>query len=161
MSEPKKIDGALAIFEQSLQRSLRAIFREIAKKRIASTEREEPERDAILRARLREDSVDDFVRRTVATDGDEMPVTLFVRFARQVRAVAGTGGGNDVDVETVFAQAGNCRASKLGGAATPGCGIYYGEKCFSHAAEGLPVLGNLKSARESTRLLQGLADACC
>ena len=60
------------------------------------------------------------MRGAVAADGDEAAVSLFVGFARKLDGVAGPGGGNDVNLQSLFAQTCERWPGQLGRAAATG-----------------------------------------
>src|ERR1700688_3536619 len=110
MREAEKIDRARAIFEQGLQGGFGAIAGEIAEERVAGAEGEKAEGDAGLCSCVGEDAVEEFVSGAVTADGDEAAVALIVGFASSFGGVAGSGGGDNVNVEAVFAQSRDGRA---------------------------------------------------
>jgi hypothetical protein len=59
----------------------------------------------------------------IAPDRNEPPVSLFVGFAGKFDSVAGSCRGNDVDLQSLFAQPRESRPGKLGRAAATGGGI--------------------------------------
>src|SRR6202040_2754330 len=81
MREPNQIDSTGSAFDQGLQRGVRSFLRKIAEERIARSERQEAESDALFASGAFINAVDDFVGGAVATDSDEAPIALFIRFA--------------------------------------------------------------------------------
>ena len=105
MSQAEEIDRTRAIFDQGLQGSLGAVVGEIAEEGIASAERKKSEGDACVCSGVGKDAVKKFVSGAVAADGDEAAVALIVGLASELRGMTGSGGGDDVNVQTMFAQA--------------------------------------------------------
>src|SRR5713101_4821722 len=133
MRQAKQVYGTLAIFEQGLHRGIGAVLcRKIAEEGITGAEGKKAKRDAGTCSCVGEDAVEDFVGRAVAADGDKTAIVLRVRFAGEVRGVAGARGGNHVNVQAVLAQACDERSGEFCGAAAAGCGIHDGEEGFSH-----------------------------
>ena len=53
------------------------------------------------------------MRGAVAAYGDKAAVSLFVGFARKLDGVAGAGGGNDINLQSLFAQTCERRPGQL------------------------------------------------
>src|SRR6202035_3786116 len=106
-----------------------AVFlREVAKKRVAGAKGKKTQRDAGRCSGMGEDAVEEFVSGAVAADGDKAAVALIVAFASQLGGVARSGGGDDVNVQAVFAQTRDGRAGELSGAAAACGGVDDGEE---------------------------------
>src|SRR5262249_37066031 len=78
--EANEVDGARATGDGSVERSLSAVFGEVAEKGIAGTEGEETERDALDVAPSDENAIEDLVGGAVAADGEETTIALVVGF---------------------------------------------------------------------------------
>ena len=107
----KMILTVFAGIAEFLARVFRSVIREIAQEGIAGTERQETQRDALDTAASRKNTVENFVSGAVATDGKKSPVALIVGLARQLHRVPGTRRGNDVDLQSFFAQSRESRPS--------------------------------------------------
>src|SRR5882724_1001947 len=126
--EPNQVNGTPTTLEQGPHRSFRAIFGKIAQEGIASAEREETKRDSPNGLAAGKNAVEDFVRRSVAANGKKMAVTLIVSLARKLYRVALAGGCNDVNAQSLFAQARKCRAGEFCGTTATGGGVHDGEE---------------------------------
>src|SRR5258708_13611849 len=123
MRQANQIHGTLAAFGERLQRSLSAIFREIAQEGIARTQRQKAQRDALNRGASRKDTVENFVSGAIATDGKKVPVTLIVGLAGKLHPMPLNGRSNGVNLQSFLAQTRERRPTEFRGPAATGRGV--------------------------------------
>src|SRR5258708_40364655 len=118
MRQPNQIDRPGAIGNKRIQRRLCSFWREVAQERVAGAKRKKTERDALGGRLSRENAVQDFVRGSVAADREKFAIALAIRFASKMNGMPGAGRSDDVDQQTLFAQAvegptrAECRVSR-------------------------------------------------
>src|SRR5262249_18330517 len=78
--EASQVNGLLAVLQNCLSRSFRAIFGEVLKKRIARSQGEKSQRDALDGFPSGKNAVKNLVRRAVPSNGEKTPVALVVSF---------------------------------------------------------------------------------
>jgi len=128
MGEADEIDRTGAIFEECFERRFDSFAGEVAKKRVAGTERKKAKGDTFGVGIAGEDAVEHFVGSAIATDGEKFSVTLFMSFASELHSVALSGRRNHINFQALFTEARESWSGKLGGFAATGGGIDDGEK---------------------------------
>ena len=154
MCQANKIDRALAIREDGLQGRFHAVVCEVTQERIAGAQRQKTQRDTLLRAAPGKNTVKDFVRGAVTTDGDEAPIALAISFAREIDGVARPGGSDNVDGDSPFAQTRQRRSRELRGAAATCSGIYDSQEAWQRAFHRYPKFSSISLSTEKNQALR-------
>ena len=134
--EANQIHGTGAIGEKRVKRGLGAMVCEIAQERVAGAKRKKTERDALGGRPSCENAVQDFMGGSVAADCQKFAIALAISFAGKMNGMPGASRSDDVDWQTLFAQAGKGRTSKLGRFAATGCGVDDGQKAARAQSRG-------------------------
>src|SRR5258708_37331801 len=136
MRQANQIDGPGTIGDKRIQRCLCAFCREIAQERVPGAKRKKTERDALGGRLSCENAVQDFMGGSVAADRQKFAIALAISFAGKMNGMPGASGSDDVDQQTLFAQACKRRTSELGRFATTGCGVDDGQKAARAQSRG-------------------------
>ena len=130
MAQSQNITFSRSTVDQRFHRVLQALVAEVAQKRIARAERKECERGNVRSVRLGKQAIHNFVRRAIATDGDELAISLGPRLSRNFGGVTKGRSFAEFNFQTCRTQAIQRWRKQFAASASTCRGIDYCEITF-------------------------------
>ena len=133
--QSNQIDRAFAVFQNRLRRSFCAVLGKVPQEGIARSQRKESQGDALRRFAAGKDAVQDFMGRSISSDGEKLTVALIVSFARKLDGMSRASRSDTVHVQPVLAQTSQRSSGEFRRAAATGGRVHDGEKSLHRSEE--------------------------